>query len=89
MTDNFTLPDPASDGEFTWTCDDLQACMAELGRQMMRGRFNPHTWEGHDITVHVAGRDRAFSTKYLGYIAGDFQSAGIDITNLVESEQTP
>lgn len=70
------LADPASADTpeaFDWTQADIDAAQAELGRQMMRGKFNPSTWEGEPFTLKFAdGAKRQILPRYFGAVLADW-----------------
>lgn len=68
-----TLPDPASEGEWSWTAEDIEAVVEELGRRAMTGRFNAQTWEGDAIEIELSSGKHTILPKYFGVVFKQWQ----------------
>lgn len=72
-----TISDPATEGSYEWTQQDLDTALEMLGKNAAQGKFDPATWDGDNITVKFAdGVERECVPKYIGYIASLFQQRG-------------
>jgi hypothetical protein len=67
------LPDPATNGSYEWTQEDIDAVLHRLGQMAMQGTFNPTTWEGQTLTIRIAGQERQVMPKYFGYVYSQWQ----------------
>ncbi len=69
----FTLPDPASEGAFDWTQEDIDAVLQQLGRMSVQGKFNPATWEGEVFKITLSdGREHEVLPRYFGMVYGQW-----------------